>query len=123
MRLGAAAFDFPRRQSHNGGMPVKDEHPGSVPIAQVLTGVLARLRPETAAGMLDVWKQWDRVVGEETARNARPAAFNGSILLVHVSSPVWIHHLRFTKEDLLSRLNAALGRRRVSDIKFKVSAF
>jgi predicted nucleic acid-binding Zn ribbon protein len=118
-----AAFDIAKRRSHNDSMHAKDEHPGSVPIAQVLSGLLARLRPEAEAGMLEVWKEWDRVVGEETARNARPAAFKGSILLVQVSSPVWIHHLQFLKADLLSDLNAALGRRRVTDIKFKVSAF
>jgi predicted nucleic acid-binding Zn ribbon protein len=118
-----AAFDIAKRRSHNDSMHAKDEHPGSVPIAQVLSGLLARLRPEAEAGMLEVWKEWDRVVGEETARNARPAAFKGSILLVHVSSPVWIHHLQFLKADLISGLNAALGRRRVTDIKFKVSAF
>ncbi|MFO7708094.1 MAG: DUF721 domain-containing protein [Desulfobacterales bacterium] len=104
-------------------MRAKDPHSGSVPIAQVLTGLLARLRPEAGTGMLEVWKEWDRVVGEETARNARPAAFKGSILLVHVSSPVWIHHLQFLRADLIGRLNAALGGRRVTDIKFKVSAF
>jgi predicted nucleic acid-binding Zn ribbon protein len=104
-------------------MRTKDQHPGSVPIAHVLSELVARLRPEAEAGMLDVWKEWDRVVGPETARNARPAAFKGSILLVHVSSPVWIHHLQFLKSDLVSRLNAALGRQRVADIKFKVGAF
>ncbi len=104
-------------------MHEKNDHPGLVPIATVLSGLLARLRPEAGTGMLDVWKEWDRVVGAETARNARPAAFKGSILLVHVSSPVWIHHLQFVRADLISRLNAALGRRRVTDIKFKVSAF
>lgn len=104
-------------------MHAKDDHPGSVPIGQVLSGLLARLRPEAETGMLDVWKEWDGVVGEETARNARPAAFKGSILLVEVTSPAWIHHLQFLKADLITRLNSALGRRRVADIKFKVSAF
>ncbi len=72
--------------------------------------------------MRELWEQWERVVGEETARNARPAAVKGSILLVHVSSPAWIHHLRFLKADLLARLNAEPGHFRVTEIKFKVAA-
>ncbi len=96
---------------------------GSVPIADVLPGLLSRLRPPGEPGMREIWEQWERLVGEEIARNARPAAFKGSILLVHVSSPAWIHHLRFLKSDLLARLNAEPGRPRVTEIKFKVGAF
>ena len=97
---------------------------GSVPIADVLPGVLARLRPAgEVPGLQELWEQWERVVGAEIARNTRPAAVKGSILLVHVSSPAWIHHLRFLKPDLLARLNAEPGRPRVTEIKFKVGAF
>jgi predicted nucleic acid-binding Zn ribbon protein len=96
----------------------------SVPISAVLPGLLVRLRPaEEQPGMRDICAQWVKVVGEEAARNARPAAVKGSILLVHVSSPAWIHHLRFLKSDLLSRLNAEAGRLRVTELKFKVVAF
>jgi predicted nucleic acid-binding Zn ribbon protein len=92
-------------------------------IREVLQAVLKRYRPEAEAGMLRIWQVWDLVVGEEMARNARPAAFKGSILLVHVTSPAWIHHLQFQRKEIIARLNTRLGVSMVSELKFKVGAF
>jgi predicted nucleic acid-binding Zn ribbon protein len=92
-------------------------------IGSILTGLIGGLRPEAEQGMLGIWKVWDRAAGDEVARNARPAAFKGSILLVHVTSPAWIHHLQFSKPELIVRLNTALGQPLVSEIKFKVGSF
>jgi predicted nucleic acid-binding Zn ribbon protein len=70
-----------------------------------------------------VWRVWDRLVGENIARNARPAAFKGSLLLVYVTSSTWLHHLQFQKKEIVNRLNDDLGQSLVSDIKFKVGSF
>jgi predicted nucleic acid-binding Zn ribbon protein len=92
-------------------------------IGGILSDVLQRYRPETGQGMLRVWRVWERTVGEEIARNAQPAAFKGSLLLVHVSSSAWLHHLRFMKKDIVASLNHDIGHALVSDIKFKIGSF
>lgn len=92
-------------------------------IGRILPGLLDSYRPEAEQSMLRVWRLWDRVLGEEIARNARPAAFKGSLLLVYVTSSTWLHHLRFVKQDIVRRLNDGLGQPLVSDIKFKVGSF
>jgi predicted nucleic acid-binding Zn ribbon protein len=97
--------------------------PEPVHIGSVLERLLKHVRPEAGDGMLGIRRVWAGAVGEEVARNARPAAVKGPILLVEVSSSVWRHHLRFLKPDLIARVNAALGRPAVEDIKFKVGAF
>jgi predicted nucleic acid-binding Zn ribbon protein len=104
-------------------MRMKKKMQETAHIGSVLTGLIGRLRPEAEQGMLGIWSVWDRAAGDEIARNARPAAFKGSILLVHVTSPVWIHHLQFSKPELITRLNTELGRPLVSEIKFKVGSF
>ena len=91
-------------------------------IGGVLDGLLKQLRPEAEDGMLRIWRIWEETVGDEIARNARPAAVKGSTLLVHVSSSTWVHQLQFLKREMISRLNAGLGQNRVEDIKFKVGA-
>jgi len=96
---------------------------GPAHIGGVLAGLLKQFRPEAEQGMLRIWRVWDRVVGADIARNARPAAFKGSILLVHVTSSTWLHHLQYLKKDLLVRLNEDLGQAIVSDIKFKIGTF
>ncbi|MCU0589939.1 MAG: DUF721 domain-containing protein [Desulfobacterales bacterium] len=92
-------------------------------IGGILPGLLQRYRPEAEEGMLRVWRVWDRLVGENIARNARPAAFKGSLLLVYVTSSTWLHHLQFQKKEIVNRLNDDLGQSLVSDIKFKVGSF
>ena len=103
------------------GMDKKPE--GAAHISGILSGLLQSFRPETEQGMLRIWGVWDRIVGKDIAGNARPAAFKGSVLLVHVTSSSWLHHLRFLKKELVTRLNDDLGQPLVSDIKFKIGSF
>jgi predicted nucleic acid-binding Zn ribbon protein len=70
--------------------------------------------------LIQVWNVWDGVVGDVIAQNARPAAFKGRILLVHVSSSTWIHQLQFLKEEMIDKLNAALGKVLIEDLKFRI---
>ena len=93
----------------------KFEHIGSI-----LADVLKTYRRETNADLVQVWQVWDKVVGDVIAQNARPAAFKGKILLVHVSSSTWIHQLQFLKEEMMAKLNKDLGKSVIGDIKFKI---
>ena len=92
-------------------------------ISEILAPLVERFRPEIKAGMLEVWRVWERAVGAEIARNARPAAFKGSLLLVHVTSSAWLHQMHFLKKDLLLRINTELGKALVTEIKFKIGSF
>ena len=94
----------------------------AVHIGGVLDSLMKQLRPEAESDMLRIWRIWADAVGEDLARNARPAAVKGSTLLVHVSSSTWLHHLQFFRREVITRLNAGLGQNRVEDIKFKVGA-
>jgi predicted nucleic acid-binding Zn ribbon protein len=92
----------------------------SVHISGVLNDILKSLRPDADEGLVRVWQLWDDAVGRVIAENARPAAFKGKILLVHVASSPWIHQLQFLKKDITAKLNAALGQDLVEDINFKI---
>ena len=89
-------------------------------IGNILPDVIRTCRKESDSTMTGVWDIWDRAVGETIAQNAQPAAFKGKILLVHVSSSVWLHQLQFVKQDLIEKVNDACGRRLVEEIKFKI---
>ncbi|MGD8344582.1 MAG: DUF721 domain-containing protein [Desulfobacterales bacterium] len=91
-----------------------------VHIGNILDDVLKSYRSEADSGLKDVWHLWDAAVGETIAQNARPAAFKGNLLIVHVSNSTWIHQLQFLKNDLISALNAALGQPLLMEIKFKI---
>ncbi len=93
------------------------------PIGEVLHTVLRQCRPQQDQALLQVWDIWDQIVGAAIAPNARPAAFNGNVLLVHVASATWLHHLRFLEREMIAKLNATLGDGKVKAIKLKVGDF
>jgi predicted nucleic acid-binding Zn ribbon protein len=101
-------------------MKDRPKHSGFVHIGSIIDDVIEQYRSEPGFALKAVWRLWDEAVGQTIAQNARPAAFKGKLLIVHVNSPVWIHQLQFLKSDLISRLNAALGRPLIEDLKFKI---
>lgn len=93
-----------------------------VHIAGVLQSALGSYRAGGDGELVKVWELWDEAVGHAIAENTRAAAFKGDLLIVHVSSSTWIHHLHFLKRDLIEKINRALGKKLVGDIKFKVGS-
>jgi predicted nucleic acid-binding Zn ribbon protein len=89
-------------------------------IGNILADVLKSYRRESDADLVRVWQVWDQIVGDVIAQNARPAAFKGKILLVHVSSSAWIHQFQFLKKEMIEKLNEALGKALIDDLKFKI---
>ena len=91
------------------------EHLGSI-----IHKVLGTYGNEFDSELIKVWSLWESVVGEAIAKNARPAAFKGKLLLVHVTSSTWTHQLQFLKKDIITKINDALGKELVEEIRFKV---
>ena len=91
-----------------------------VHIGSILQDVLKSHRRETDGQLIQVWQLWDSIVGDVICQNARPAAFKGKILLVHVTSSTWLHQLQFLKSEMIAKLNGALGKTLIDDLKFKI---
>ena len=89
-------------------------------IGGILADVLKTYRRESDGELVQVWQVWDDIVGDVIAQNARPAAFKGKILLVHVSSSTWVHQLQFLKKEMIVKLNHTLGKALIDDLKFKI---
>ena len=81
------------------------------PLNNVLQKALRQYRQEFDPDLALVWDIWDDIVGANVAENSRPAAFNGRVLLVHVTSSPWLHHMRFIKQDMIFSINKAFGKR------------
>ncbi|MGD9180380.1 MAG: DUF721 domain-containing protein [Desulfobacterales bacterium] len=101
-------------------METDDKQPGFVHIGNIIDGVLENYRSKPDFELTGIWRLWDEAVGATIAQNARPAAFKGKLLIVHVISSTWIHQLQFLKEDLRAKINAALGKPLIEEIKFKI---
>ena len=101
-------------------MKTKKRKTKFVHIGSIIDDVLKTYRRESDGELIKVWHVWNGVVGDPIAQNAKPAAFKGRILLVHVTSSTWIHQLQFLKEEMIAKLNEALGKALIDDLKFKI---
>ena len=89
-------------------------------IGCILKGVLKTCRSDCDEELSKVWSLWESAVGDVIAKNAKPEAFKGKLLLVLVNSSPWMHQLQFLKKDIINKVNQALGKELVQDIKFKI---
>jgi hypothetical protein len=91
-----------------------------VQIGDIINTVLKTCRRDCDEELSRVWSLWESAVGDIIAKNTKPEAFKGKLLLVHVNSPPWMHQLQFLKKDIINKVNQALGKELVQDIKFKI---
>ena len=59
-------------------------------IGNIIGNVLKTCRNDFDENLAQVWGLWDRAVGDSIAKNARPAAFKGNLLLVNVLSSMTV---------------------------------
>lgn len=93
-----------------------------VHIASIISKTLKQFRGEGEEHLVNIWKMWDDAVGEYIAKHTQPEAFKGKILLVKVTDSSWIQELQFLKKDIITRVNHALGKNLIEEIKFKVGS-
>lgn len=67
-----------------------------------------------------VFELWPKVVEEKVAAVSEPVRISGKTLTVAVKSSVWAHQLSLLKETIIAKLNGSLGRKMVTDLRFKV---
>ncbi len=89
-------------------------------ISNILDDFLTKHQSRTDTGMTRIWDLWESAIEGPIAENAHPAAFKGKLLLVHVSSSVWIQQLQFLKVEIMNKINEAAGKELVGEIRFKI---
>ena len=90
------------------------------PIIGLGTTLKAWLDKNRLSGELDrrgIELRWAELVGARTAGHTAPRGVYEGVLHVVVSSSAWLHELTFLKDELLTRINAQLGRRVIKDIR------
>ncbi|MDP2268911.1 MAG: DUF721 domain-containing protein [Deltaproteobacteria bacterium] len=63
---------------------------------------------------------WGKAVGPQIASQSRPEHLRREILLVKVANSVWMQQLHFLKEEIIGKVNTALGKPSVKDIRFAI---
>ena len=69
-----------------------------------------------------IFEVWNQCVGPEAAENAQPESFKQGMLMVKVSSAPWSQQLEYEKGFIIERINASIGVRLVTEIRFKTGS-
>lgn len=91
-----------------------------VRIAEAVSGALQRLGLEGRIRQSEIWAVWPAVVGPQIARHAQPHAIAHGRLIVHVTDPVWLHHLSMMRPKVIAALNGKLRSSTVRELTLRV---
>lgn len=91
-----------------------------IPLARSLDTVVRALRGSGAQAVSGVFARWEEAVGPQIAAHARPAALDGTRLVVEVDDPGWATQLRYLGSQLLGCLQAVAGTGAVTSIDVRV---
>jgi len=96
------------RERQHGAGPKK--------LGGVLETVVSRLGLRRDLDDYRIFEAWERVVGEQIARNAQPVRLDAKRLVINVKSAVWMQELALLREDIRQRINEWMGRELVQDL-------
>ena len=80
--------------------------------------MLRRFGIDNAIAQNNALNIWDDAVGESVAMNAKPDRVEHGVLIVKVSSPTWRQELYFQKKEIIEKINQAIGKKVIRDIRF-----
>jgi predicted nucleic acid-binding Zn ribbon protein len=89
-------------------------------LGAALPRVLDELGVEGAATALRILDCWERAVGPEIARHARPTLLRGSVLEASVDSSVWCQQIQLRGPEILAALREILGPEAPRDLRLRV---
>lgn len=91
-----------------------------VRISEALSAALQRLGLEERIRQHELWRVWSAVVGSQIAQHAQPRSVWQGRLIVHVTDPVWLHHLSMMRHRLIAALNEKLQSSVVREMVLRV---
>ena len=87
-------------------------------IKTVLNTYLFKMGLDVGVNQEQAVNLWPIAVGEKIAENTTVQDVKHGVLFVRANSPVWAQELQFQKKEVLFKINMALGKKTIKDIRF-----
>ena len=87
-------------------------------IKTVLNTYLFKMGLDVGVNQEQAANIWPTAVGEKIAENTTVQDVKHGVLFVRTKSPVWAQELQFQKKEVLFKINSALGKKTIKDIRF-----
>jgi len=88
---------------------------GPRPVSLALEQIRDELAPDTLLSSVQL--AWRKVVGEAIAAQAKPTSERAGVLTISCSASVWAQELDLMATEILERLNASLGERKLARLR------
>jgi predicted nucleic acid-binding Zn ribbon protein len=78
-------------------------------LPELLDAVLAGLGAPTSDAIVAIHDGWETIIGPEMVAHAHPVSIEDGCLKVGVDSPAWASHLRWSEQEIISRIDRVVG--------------
>lgn len=92
---------------------------GPRPVGVALKELTHQLGISKVLSHYDVITLWESIVGEQVARVTTAQRMENGILFVGVKTAPWRAELTMRRLDIIEKINNALGKKTVKDIRFR----
>lgn len=90
---------------------VEARQPPGRPLGELLAEVLREMDTGPRTLLRDLVDRWPEIVGEQVARYTAPRSIQEHVLMIEVSSPVWMYRLNPMRGEILEQCRRATGDR------------
>ncbi|CAG35661.1 DUF721 domain-containing protein [Desulfotalea psychrophila] len=91
-------------------------------VTSLLPGLVRAKGWEVELERYDVFRNWEKLLGEEVAGCSAPLKVERNILWVEVENSVWLQQLQYQKAWMLDEINAFLKLSSLADIKLLIKS-
>jgi|APTNR8051073442_1049403.scaffolds.fasta_scaffold26564_2 predicted nucleic acid-binding Zn ribbon protein len=91
----------------------------ALPVGELVKGMMENLEAAQTISEDKLLEIWCDAVGEDGYKNSKPYSLNHGVLQVTVKNSSWSQELTLKKRWVLKKLQTALGKERIHDIRFK----
>jgi predicted nucleic acid-binding Zn ribbon protein len=97
----------------------KTQYASIKPIALAIDDLINSLGIKRKLQEYDAVVYWESAVGEQIAKVTRAIRILKGVLIISVKTSTWRNELTFRKREIIDKLNDAMGKEIVKDIKFQ----
>ena len=87
-------------------------------IGKALNGFIKNSKIEKGLEQSKALSIWADVVGDKIAENSDPQSIDAGVLIVRTKTPAWRQELQLQKPQIINKINEALTKKLIKDIRF-----
>jgi predicted nucleic acid-binding Zn ribbon protein len=88
-------------------------------LASVMRSMISDLDISEKIEKYSIFNHWEKIVGKEIAKNARPEKIRQNTLFVSTVSPIWANELNMISLSIIDKINSYLKKEIIKEIKVR----